>query len=469
MAIAQGTTARLFDNVGAQPVSDMAWLSHLTYDEGTPLGTRLAARGWRPLGADELGLPKDAFNDHGYYDVNRGEGFAAVHGSVLALAFRGSDDTEDLIRTALDQQSIVKDARPLMSRAMAYLEQHPEIDTVYLTGQSLGGALATSFAAKIDGFTLPNRPVDFRVVAFGTPGCEIDDRNDLTRASLEIGHTGDPVPTDRLLSRLEHHGRSVDLDLPLFPDARDLAELAAQKNADLLTEHDSETYLATANIIAASPLYDFTTPDSRVFVLSDDPDGDVFRASGPGAYVLAAGGNDTAYGTTVADLLDGGAGDDRLYGGAGDDRLAGMAGVDLLSGGDGNDTLWGGTGNDVLSGGNGADLLAGSHGNDQLRGDDGNDRMNGGLGSDVFTGGAGRDICVLQPLAGGGTDRFTDFQDGLDRLDVRSFHFGSFDRIVPLLSATSDGVLIALSKDGGENLLLDDVALAAIGANDFLI
>ncbi|MGQ0598529.1 putative Ig domain-containing protein [Aquabacterium sp.] len=67
-------------------------------------------------------------------------------------------------------------------------------------------------------------------------------------------------------------------------------------------------------------------------------------------------GSDVLFGTSAANYLDAGTGDDRAYGAGGDDMLLGGAGVDTLSGGSGSDTLVGGAGNDSLIGGTGRDL-----------------------------------------------------------------------------------------------------------------
>ena len=78
--------------------------------------------------------------------------------------------------------------------------------------------------------------------------------------------------------------------------------------------------------------------------------------------------------------------------------LAGLDGSDALNGFGGADRLFGGTGNDLLNGGAGAD------------------RMDGGRGRDGFTGGAGRDVFVFN--LGDGTDRITDFAEGVDRINI---------------------------------------------------
>lgn len=147
--------------------------------------------------------------------------------------------------------------------------------------------------------------------------------------------------------------------------------------------------------------------------------------------LFGGGGDDTLLGGKGADRLDGGAGNDRLlggggndtlFGGNGNDRLFGGAGRDRLFGGNGNDTLDGGDGNDRLDGGAGRDLMYGGAGNDTLNGGSGRDTLVGGAGADVLTGGAGADVFVFARVGhiGRGTesDRVTDFESGIDRIDL---------------------------------------------------
>ena len=108
--------------------------------------------------------------------------------------------------------------------------------------------------------------------------------------------------------------------------------------------------------------------------------------------ILGLAGNDTLTGNSLADIIEGGTGDDRLFG---------LGGNDVLNGGDGNDFLDGGSGDDYVSG------------------EIGNDNFFGSLGSDFFNGGAGTDVAnyssfgssiTLLPTGsilkgGGGTDQ----------------------------------------------------------------
>ena len=95
----------------------------------------------------------------------------------------------------------------------------------------------------------------------------------------------------------------------------------------------------------------------------------------------------------------------------GDNTLTGNSGHNHLSGEEGNDTLYGMSGDDTLSGGNGYDYLNGG---------DGDDYLAGGLGSDTIVTGAGRDTVAFTAadIRDGSTDRLTDFNPYMDKLDL---------------------------------------------------
>lgn len=217
---------------------------------------------------------------------------------------------------------------------------------------------------------------------------------------------------------------------------------------------------------------------------------------GTGAVVGLAtegtGGNDTIYGTESADALWGFAGNDVLHGGGGNDELYGGADNDSLDGGEGADLLNGGTGNDTANYSSGTygvrvDLAAGqgfgesaegdilisienvlgTSGHDILLGNAADNILNGGAGNDEIRGGAGRDIIIggsgYDTLTGDETgtrmaDTFvfgpheggayiTDFQRGLDKIDVTAFGPGALG---------SDGKLAWGDGDSNRSLGADD-------------
>ena len=118
------------------------------------------------------------------------------------------------------------------------------------------------------------------------------------------------------------------------------------------------------------------------------------------AAVIGQGGNG-------AETRDGGNNNDQFGGGNGDDTLNGFAGHDRLAGDNGNDVLNGGAGDDELFGGPGAD---------QLFGEADDDLLDGGRGNDALTGRSGADRFRLVTPAG--TDTITDFEDGLDLIEL---------------------------------------------------
>ena len=91
-------------------------------------------------------------------------------------------------------------------------------------------------------------------------------------------------------------------------------------------------------------------------------------------------------------------------------------GAETRDGGNNNDQFGGGNGDDTLNGFAGHDRLAGDNGNDVLNGGAGDDELFGGRGNDALTGGSGADRFRLVTPAG--TDTITDFEDGLDLIEL---------------------------------------------------
>lgn len=141
---------------------------------------------------------------------------------------------------------------------------------------------------------------------------------------------------------------------------------------------------------------------------------DTLTGSSGNDWLLGGYGDDRIYGGDDNDKLRGLSGNDLLYGEAGQDHMLGGWGNDALYGGDGNDGLWGEQGVDWLLGGDGNDLLYGGRGNDYLLGGDGNDLLIGGTGDDRLSGDGGADSFIF--IIGGGSDRVTDYEVGVDYL-----------------------------------------------------
>ena len=163
-------------------------------------------------------------------------------------------------------------------------------------------------------------------------------------------------------------------------------------------------------------------------------DGNDILSGGTGADTMIGGsGIDTAsyanatIGVTL-DLANGGvtndaAGDtysgiENVTGSAFGDIIAGNASANVIDGGNGDDFLFGMDGDDVINGGAGNDQLVGGRGYDALRGGAGDDRLVGSFGGNTLTGGSGHDTFVIHWDLFQFADAITDFQRGVDRLDV---------------------------------------------------
>lgn len=123
---------------------------------------------------------------------------------------------------------------------------------------------------------------------------------------------------------------------------------------------------------------------------------------------------------------------------------------------------------DTLTGGSGADLLSGGAGNDLLSALAGNDVLDDGAGADTMSGGAGEDLFILR--MDGETDRITDFQPGIDRIDLSAW--GQARSLASLTyQATASGAILSygaerLEISSSNGLTLQLAQLSAAGLFD---
>ena len=247
------------------------------------------------------------------------------------------------------------------------------------------------------------------------------------------------------------------------------------------------------------------------------------------------GGADSLNGGTSIDTLDGGAGADRMDGGLGNDLyyvdngldvvielldggydtvftstaialpdhveklvFNGLADGTMLSGNDlanflvGNytdDIIDVGAGSDSAAGGSGDDTLLGGTGNDTLLGEFGIDSIEGGLGRDILIGGAGADLFVFVGVtdsAGANRDLIKDFEDGLDRIDLRQLDagatpgdqaftfigdqaFSAAGQVRVTTTATTTRIEVSLDEDTDTEMLILLNGIHALTAADFIL
>ncbi len=103
-------------------------------------------------------------------------------------------------------------------------------------------------------------------------------------------------------------------------------------------------------------------------------------------------------------------------------------------------------------------LINGEGGNDTIWGSAADDRINGGLGADRMTGAAGADVFVFAALAESGLergvrDRITDFQRGVDDIDLSQIDAGSAAgdqafRFIGAKAFTAAGQVHVIQKGG---------------------
>jgi VCBS repeat-containing protein len=113
-------------------------------------------------------------------------------------------------------------------------------------------------------------------------------------------------------------------------------------------------------------------------------------------------------------------------------------------------TIAGGAGNDLLEGGSAADRLSGGDGRDWLAGRGGADQLTGGGDADVFFYYAASDSTAAQ------RDTITDFQSGLDRIDISATGATSFT-----LTPGGGGTVLRATTPNGTLEVLVNGAVAA--------
>lgn len=265
--------------------------------------------------------------------------------------------------------------------------------------------------------------------------------------------------------------------------------------------------------------------DGNAVVLNGTAASNVLEGSIYDDVIDGRGGNDRIYGGGGDDVLYAGSGNDYLVGGDGDDILVGGRGFDRMSGRDGDDTfivgdsgdssIWGGRGIDLVDFSNfnpqrgvkisldsassdvygknaqnnvynlsGIEQVIGTQSDDRIQatdgtavkfdGFDGDDRLFGadqadtlidGAGRDNMHGRAGADTFVL--VADGDRDTISDFEIGVDQIDVTAWGVSDGADLIFVTHATKAGrVMVGF---GDETLLIKTQDIAAdIGADDFI-
>ncbi|MDA8707977.1 hypothetical protein N9M10_01245 [Hellea sp.] len=124
--------------------------------------------------------------------------------------------------------------------------------------------------------------------------------------------------------------------------------------------------------------------------------------------------------------------------------------------------------NITQNGTSGNDTLLGTSGSDTLNGLGGDDTLDGLGGTNTLTGGTGIDTFIVS-VRGRNDTTITDFEDGLEVIDLSGIGVSSFDQLVPFLSQVGTSVrLSTLANTTTERLTINNITLADISAADFI-
>jgi Ca2+-binding RTX toxin-like protein len=152
---------------------------------------------------------------------------------------------------------------------------------------------------------------------------------------------------------------------------------------------------------------------------------------------------------------------ENIIGSAFDDRLFGSTEANLIVSGDGNDLVDSRSGDDIIFGGNGNDTLRGGLGIDVLYGESGLDRLDGGLGSDTMVGGDGNDIYYANVEADTVVETNADL--GIGGIDL--IYFSGSSGTFILTANVERLTMTGMSSINGSGNELDNRIIGNIGVN----
>ena len=435
----------------------LAWAAYSqNIDDGTidpnDLINYLAAEGWDLIDENDLAKPQSAnpiipwgayFGDgnyEGYFDNQNAQAYVATKGTTLAIVFRGSKSPLDLLANLTDQAQVqyYELLEPLVDSVMDYLGAHPEIDTLFVTGHSLGAAMAERFLA-IEGVNIPEH-VDVYSAVFGSTGANVPNESNDAAVPIENQYTQEIIYVRHSEDPWAHQGLVVPNTWSYEDKSDNILEVEL---TGVTEEHSIDLYKGTWERYTEAQLVGFADQDlSNVSTVVGNSAADVIDVSVSILENLLYGfdGDDVLIAGSGNDTLDGGTGEDNLAGGLGNDTYvvdsAGDvvienedAGIDTilttltyvlgptleilviigsdavngrgnglandLIGNDAANHLIGKGGDDLLTGNKGADVLKGGAGADTLYGNGGADTLKGGSGEDNLTGGGGKDIFIF--------------------------------------------------------------------------
>jgi methionine-rich copper-binding protein CopC len=356
-------------------------------------------RSWVPLTNADLSI-SGTINALGYYSLLNASAIVARAGDAAIIAFTGTNPTDPLDWSAdlVDMGEAFILLQPLITAFDQYVNQQG-ISKVYVTGHSLGGALAQKYMSVHSN----TAGTLYDCVTFAAPGYHGYINTTHDSRVLQFEFNGDPVPAIPLLTKtgdiVHLHGNnlaalSVDNhSMALYSSAVHLLDDSLGSESEISTEQQIvPNVLLGAQFNGGIPLVGVTN-DNLV-------DTDIFKTY---EFIVGGGGSD----------ILGDTGGNRMYGGPDNDTYivdnasdivieSVSAGIDTVESSI-TYTLGTNVENLMLVGiasingsGNSLDnIIFGNNGNNILHGGVGNDTLNGGYGNDTFDGGDGSDTVIL--------------------------------------------------------------------------